>query len=197
MTISRREAYALETRQALIDSAMALFVEQGYSHTSIDEIVEKARVTKGAFYHHFKKGKKAIFIEVVETYVQETMEIVNAAAREASDDPWEAFCAGTEAYLDRVCNQGYCRVVFRDAPAVLDWERWREIDNKFTVRPVQLSFERLMRKGLIARQPTDLLTRAFFGLLAEVALYIIAADDIQQARDDASVLVGRFLEGLR
>lgn len=41
------------TRKVLLDSAVALFSEQGFHATSVQEIVEKARVTKGAFYHHF------------------------------------------------------------------------------------------------------------------------------------------------
>jgi AcrR family transcriptional regulator len=43
-----------ETRQALVDSALALFGEKGYAVTSVREITEAAGVTKGAFYHHFE-----------------------------------------------------------------------------------------------------------------------------------------------
>ncbi len=51
---SARGSYAPErTRQLLVDSALELFGKQGFSGTSMQEIVERAGVTKGAFYHHF------------------------------------------------------------------------------------------------------------------------------------------------
>ncbi|MBB4661363.1 TetR/AcrR family transcriptional regulator [Conexibacter arvalis] len=42
-----------QTRRLLIDSALALFSDRGFHGTSVQEIVERAHVTKGAFYHHF------------------------------------------------------------------------------------------------------------------------------------------------
>lgn len=42
-----------ETRRLLVQSALKLFEEKGYPSTSVDEIVEAANLTKGAFYHHF------------------------------------------------------------------------------------------------------------------------------------------------
>jgi len=40
-------------------AARSLFGRKGYAQTSVDEIAEAARVTKGAVYHHF--GKEALF----------------------------------------------------------------------------------------------------------------------------------------
>lgn len=42
------------TRAALIQSALSLFGERGFSGTSIREVTSGAGVTKGAFYHHFE-----------------------------------------------------------------------------------------------------------------------------------------------
>ena len=49
-----------ETRQALIDSALALFGQKGYAVTSVQEITEAAGVTKGAFYHHFESKQELL-----------------------------------------------------------------------------------------------------------------------------------------
>ena len=43
----------MQTRQLLLDSALKLFGEKGFHATSVQEIVKKAGLTKGAFYHHF------------------------------------------------------------------------------------------------------------------------------------------------
>ena len=67
-----RSQHAEATRRAVLDAAKSLFGRQGYAQTSVDEIADAARVTKGAVYHHFA-GKEALFRAVyaeVETAAQ-------------------------------------------------------------------------------------------------------------------------------
>jgi TetR/AcrR family transcriptional regulator, cholesterol catabolism regulator len=53
--------YAPErTRRALIDNALKLFGTKGYAVTSVQEITEAAKVTKGAFYHHFDSKEELL-----------------------------------------------------------------------------------------------------------------------------------------
>src|SRR5919106_5745331 len=40
-------------RNELIDSAQALFFSKGYEATTVADIMERAGVSKGGFYHHF------------------------------------------------------------------------------------------------------------------------------------------------
>jgi TetR/AcrR family transcriptional regulator, cholesterol catabolism regulator len=49
-----------QTRQALIDAAVRLFGERGFHGTSVQELVDAAGVTKGAFYHHFGSKEEAL-----------------------------------------------------------------------------------------------------------------------------------------
>ncbi len=44
----------------MLTAARSLFGAKGYAQTSVDEIADAARVTKGAVYHHFA-GKEALF----------------------------------------------------------------------------------------------------------------------------------------
>ena len=57
---TRREEYSEATRTALLDAAAEAFAAQGFARTSVDDIVRRARLTKGALYHHFK-DKTAVF----------------------------------------------------------------------------------------------------------------------------------------
>lgn len=41
------------TKGRIVDAAWELFYEQGYEHTTIDEIVERSETSKGSFYHYF------------------------------------------------------------------------------------------------------------------------------------------------
>ncbi len=198
MSPSRREEYAQETRQAILDSAHKMFVENGYAETSLEEIVQQARVTKGALYHHFKKGKKALLYEITENLCQGAMNrVMEVAAEELSTDYWAQFLAGTEAYLDHCQLEDYRRIVFVEAPATFASTTWRALDDKYSIRPVMASFKRLMRAGIIKKQSAELLTHAFLGILNEVGYYIDKADDKQAARHEASEFIRQFLDSLR
>jgi len=57
-----------DTREALIESAMAVFAERGYREASVDEIAERAGYSKGAFYWHFP-SKDELFYALLEERV--------------------------------------------------------------------------------------------------------------------------------
>jgi len=42
-----------QSRKKILDSAYACFTKKGYENTSIDEIMQQAKMTRGAFYAHF------------------------------------------------------------------------------------------------------------------------------------------------
>ncbi len=54
-----RKNQTRNTRGKIIAAAWQLFYEQGYENTTVDEIIEAARTSKGSFYHYFK-GKDAL-----------------------------------------------------------------------------------------------------------------------------------------
>ncbi|HSE41362.1 MAG TPA: TetR/AcrR family transcriptional regulator [Acidobacteriota bacterium] len=73
-----------KTRQKIISEAASLFHHQGYTATGLDQILKKAEVTKGAFYHHFRSKKDvalAVIREVVADQVQTRMidPVINAS----------------------------------------------------------------------------------------------------------------------
>lgn len=60
---------AADTRRRIMDAAIPLILEQGFSGTSVDAIVAKAGVTKGAFFHHFAT-KTELAHELVDRWVE-------------------------------------------------------------------------------------------------------------------------------
>lgn len=56
-----------ETRELIINSAVELFIEKGYSRTTLEDIVRRVGLTRGAFYWNFK-SKKDILNEIIDRY---------------------------------------------------------------------------------------------------------------------------------
>ena len=47
------------TRGRIVNAAWKLFYEQGYENTTVEEIIEVSKTSKGSFYHYFD-GKDAL-----------------------------------------------------------------------------------------------------------------------------------------
>jgi TetR/AcrR family transcriptional repressor of nem operon len=56
------------TRERILRAAERLMTEQGYSATSVDQVIAEAGSSKGAFFHHFA-SKSDLAVQVVERYV--------------------------------------------------------------------------------------------------------------------------------
>src|SRR4051794_38866309 len=123
----RRETEARATREALILAALALFTERGYAAVGTEEIVARAKVTRGALYHHFT-DKRDLFRAVFERVESDLMERIGATMQSA-DDPYELMVGGMRAFLDACEEPAVKQISLTDAPAVLGWEEWRGGDN--------------------------------------------------------------------
>jgi AcrR family transcriptional regulator len=59
-------------REAIVQAAIDSFYERGYENTSVQDVVERARVTKGAFYHHFEK-KDDLLLHIHDRFMDELL----------------------------------------------------------------------------------------------------------------------------
>lgn len=69
------QARAEATRRRIIDSAVALFDEFGYGETGLADVLQRAGVSKGAFYYHFD-SKEAVAAAIIEEYCRRVKEAV-------------------------------------------------------------------------------------------------------------------------
>lgn len=192
---SRRHEYSEATRQALVDSAVELFTEKGYAGTSLDEIARKARVTKGALYHHFS-GKQALF-EAAFDAVEGGVVAKFAKVVSGATEPWDAVYAGLDTYLKVCMEPAFQRIVVHEAPVVMGWERWRECEEQYTFGIVRSALELLLQAGEIDDLPLEELSRIFFGALSAGAMLIAGAEDPRKASADVAKVLERVLAGLR
>jgi AcrR family transcriptional regulator len=183
------------TRAQLIATARSLFGKRGYASVGTEEIVRTAGVTRGALYHHFE-GKADLFRAVFEEMERELAERIAHEAL-AHEDVWEAHLAAVELFLDACQEPEVQRIALVDAPSVLGWPTWREIEARYWLGLITASLQSLIEAGLIAEQPVEPLAQTMLGALAEAGLYVAGADDVPAARAQMAVVVRRLLEGLR
>ena len=191
-------AKAEATRRALLGAARAAFGERGYGPTSVEEIVRRAGMTKGALYHHFR-DKDDLFTAVVEEVKREITGIVGASFLDAATapDPLETVIIGCQAFIDAHVDPAVQRITILDARSVLDGATRRDLDARYEVALVRGALRRAMRLGAIDDQPLAALAHIVAGALAEACALVAEADDAQAARAEAGAVVARLLEGLR
>lgn len=71
MTINRRERKKEKNKGELIACAVGLFKEHGFAETSIDEITEKADISRGTLYNYFP-DKESILVAYFQNKIAES-----------------------------------------------------------------------------------------------------------------------------
>ncbi len=168
-----------ETRERIVDAAYRLFIERGYSATSMREIGQSAGVTVGAIYNHFAT-KEAIWLEVITARhpYHEVFPVIRAAEGE------------TIAEVVRSAARGLVRELLK-RPDLLNLMFIEIVE--FNARHVPDLYASLLpdifrlgnilegKRGHLRRIPNNILVRSFAGLF--FSYYITG-------------LLGRSLEGV-
>jgi AcrR family transcriptional regulator len=190
-----RERQAAATRDHLVAVARQRFAEQGYGATSIEDVVQRAGVAKGALYHHFS-GKDALFRAVYESVLADVVSAVMAAAS-AEQEPWASVRAGLSAFLDACLDPAFRRIVILESVSVLHPEV-REAE----IGQVELPMLRTVLTPLAAGTvlpdvAVDALAHVALGGLYGAALFIARSPDPGAARREVDVVIDILVGGLR
>src|SRR6266404_6687437 len=183
------------TMEAILKAGRRLFGEQGFAATTMDDIAEAARVAKGAVYHHFA-AKEAVFEAVFDQVSRDLVLEIDRAAR-TERDVLAAMVAGTQHYFAACAKGDTCQIILRDGPAVLGWERWREIDARHFGGKIPRALAAAMDAGLIARQPVEPLARLLLGAVTEAAVACAGRFDVLKAGNEYTRAFKSLLEALR
>ena len=191
----RREAEARATREALIQAALELFTERGYAEVGTEEIVTRAKVTRGALYHHFD-DKRDLFRAVFERVEGDLMERIGSTM-EGADDAWDLMVAGMRAFLDACEEPAVKQISLTDAPAVLGWEEWREIDNRHGLGLTRAALQGRSTAGVLRPIAVEPMAHLFVAALSEAAFVIAHAEQPRRARAEVEEALTQLVEGLR
>jgi AcrR family transcriptional regulator len=202
MAVKRlRERQAEATRQQLIDVARQLFTERGYAGTSVEDIIERAGVARGALYHHFP-GKDALFAAVYQVVQAEVATAVVTAAL-AADDPARAVYTGLSAFLDACLQPEFRQIVVLDSVPVLQRRAWEKGGTEPSERTEPSELDMLsqvltpMAAAYLPGLDMGALAYVALGGLYGAALHIALSPEPATARAQADAVLDTLITGLR
>ena len=182
------------TRAHLIDVATRLFAAHGYDGTSIEAVLADSGVSRGSLYHHFP-GKDALFLAVMEEVGERSAEPVLEAMRDAPD-PVAALRAGCLGWIRLAGDPVVQQIMLIDAPAVLGWQLWRDLDERSTLGVIRAALAYAADTGRIGPDHVDTFAHIVLAAANEVALMIARADDPAAALRAGESAFADFLDRL-
>jgi len=151
----------VETKERLLEVSKELFSEKGYQGTSVEEIVKRANLSKGAFYFHFRSKEELL------------TEIINRAHRNISSVFEENEERTPEELLERLLEKLYeeRKVVYIFLFDLLCSEKFRGIYFK-KIEETRGKLERFLEKYYSSE--AEILSEIILGFLRQLILdYVI------------------------
>jgi AcrR family transcriptional regulator len=173
--MTRRAAQGRATREQLIEVATGLFAERGYEETSIEAVLAAAGVSRGALYHHFG-GKDALF-EAVLAAVENGVTARLTAEIAGAPDAVSAVESAALAWIEMAGDPVIQRIILSDAPSVLGLERWRALNEEYSLGATRALLQAVADEGRLSPDLVAPFAQMLLGALDELAMAIARADD--------------------
>jgi AcrR family transcriptional regulator len=183
-----------ETREQLVAIATRLFTDRGYEGTSIEAVLAEAEVSRGALYHHYN-GKEALFSAVLHG-VYEKIDAQLRLATRGETEPLSALHAGCLAWIRLAVDPAVRRILLIDAPSVLGWQCWRELDENRTLGSIRAALAAAARLGQLPADHVDFFAHALLASMNEIAMMIAQSENPVESQKRAEVAVEDLLHRL-
>lgn len=191
---SRREEYAEATHDALLDSASACFYESGFAATSLDHVAQRARVTKGAIYHHFT-SKRELFLAVLERQQEHAVGSVTLAGANSSD-AWTGIVAAVDAFLETISDPIYQRLCWVEGPSALGFEEWWACGERYEIEVIRRLLDRAAEAGALEVDDLDMLAHVLFGAISAGVLGMVRSHEPSVERERFRTVMLAVMAGL-
>ena len=181
------------TRALILSAAREAFLEHGYQHVSLEDIVSRAGLTRGALYHQFD-DKAGVFQEVVK---QETQAMQGRLLTSLAQigDPLDRLGAAFRFYLDNMTDRRVLRLVHVDYPSMMGPVR-ATVESQWMGYVTGLLQEAIDR-GLMRIIPVAEAARLVVAFYREAVVGIVYAEDSARMRADMEVATDALMDGLR
>jgi AcrR family transcriptional regulator len=171
-------------------------MERDYAEVSVEQILERSGVSRGALYHHFA-SKQELFRAVFEAGEQRIVELI-AEPAVAAATPFDALLEIAKTYL-QLCetDEELRRIGLMQSRSVLGWEGWRATATQLGIGAALAVVSAAIEAGELAPRDPETTALVLLGALIEAAMLIAVAADRREARERSEAVVVDLLEGLR
>jgi TetR/AcrR family transcriptional regulator, repressor of the mexAB-oprM multidrug resistance operon len=201
----RTQAAASATREAILDAAERVFLECGVARSSLEQIAQRAGLTRGAIYWHFK-DKSDLFAALLDR--------VRLPLSHFADAYREDFGAGNPlAMLEELCRLALVKLdeneTYRNVYSILmnrceyageinpAFEQQLRIDDE-NLRKVEADFVRARELGqLAAHIDPRVASLALYSLMRGIYLSWLRQPERFAIRADGEAMLELFFQGLR
>jgi AcrR family transcriptional regulator len=163
---------APDARARVLDAAVDLFAERGYDGTSVTQVISRAGVAKGGFYHHFA-SKEALLYEVYGDLISRQLANMDAILAD-SLPPAEMLRALIADLVETTAASA--------RPALVFWREMHRLDDERTAayrrarRRYHDAVRKLIRDAQAAGEfadvaSADTVTFTIFGFVNELPLW--------------------------
>ncbi|MBU9977798.1 TetR family transcriptional regulator [Proteus mirabilis] len=192
---SRQQENSEQTRLALLEAGQYLFVNQCYYDVSIDEISRYARVTKGAFYHHFS-NKKALLRECYLLQVKHAVQKLDEVP--TYDDKWQELTAIFSLCVDHIYQCKNELIPLQEVISVLGWKEWEEIDANILIPRIQHCVDILFAEKQICAYSPAIVVNLIYGFITHIAINLKNEASLpKEACSDFKAIFADFLIGVK
>ncbi len=192
---SRQQENSEQTRLALLEAGQYLFVNQCYYDVSIDEISRYARVTKGAFYHHFS-NKKALLRECYLLQVKHAVQKLDEVP--TYDDKWQELTALFSLCVDHIYQCKNELIPLQEVISVLGWKEWEEIDANILIPRIQHCVDILFAEKQICAYSPAIVVNLIYGFITHIAINLKNEASLpKEACSDFKAIFADFLIGVK
>ncbi|MFF0556330.1 ScbR family autoregulator-binding transcription factor [Streptomyces sp. NPDC020472] len=191
-----KQERARRTKGHILQSAAELFAERGYATVTLQDVAERAEMTKGAVYFHYT-NKEALAVAVVQEHYARWPEILKGAEGD-HEEPFDTLVA----VLDAV-TRAFARDIVVQAGARLQIERalidaelpepyvgWEEYLSRLIAEARDAG---QLRAGVEPRAAARVLVSAFFGM-QHISDVLSRREDLTERHEELRAVL---LEGLR
>lgn len=192
---SRQQENSEQTRLALLEAGQYLFVNQCYYDVSIDEISRYARVTKGAFYHHFS-NKKALLRECYLLQVKHAVQKLDEVP--TYDDKWQELTALFSLCVDHIYQCKNELIPLQEVISILGWKEWEEIDANILIPRIQHCVDILFAEKQICAYSPAIVVNLIYGFITHIAINLKNEASLpKEACSDFKAIFADFLIGVK
>lgn len=166
--VSRPRMTGTQRRQQLIEIGRALFAERGYDATSIEEIAQRAQVSKPVVYEHFG-GKEGLYAVVVDREMSMLLDMITSSlTQNRSRIRLEQVALALLTYIEERTD-GF-RILVRDQPAATAEGRYSSLLNEATNQVAHILAGDFERRGFDTSL-TGLYAQALVGMVSTAATW--------------------------